>query len=337
MSTHTVTKCCPGGYEFVSLSPPEFDFCDPFINRQIKLLCEISISPAAAAAAGNTLDVHWYFNSTSGTYTKLDNGTSRHLVFNSYSNGIFKSILSLRDLVDGADTGKYICQGFVGPNKKLSPQPSFSILPSNDVLDRGCNAIFPHHEEGRSLCAMLVSLNHAVVTSSILPSSTVDTLQSSWMSSKLSVSGMELLATEPKSTVSLSSVITSTFTDSAVISTDYTLKSLSTDASMIPTPTTTLNAPSTPSSPTSLNTATFNPSFATNLNAFPSSSNIATVSSSTATLSSSTASYPIAVWMYIVVIILSAALLLLVSVLLVSMIYFMCYRSCSPSTIGEFI
>lgn len=336
MSTHTVTKCCPGGYEFVRLSPPEFDFCDPFINRQIKLLCEISVSPAAAAA-GSTLDVHWYFNSTSGTYTKLGNGTSRHLVFNSYSNGIFKSILSLRDLDDNADTGKYICQGFVGPNKKLSPQPSFSILPSNDVLNRVCNAIVPHHERGRSLCATLVSLNHAVVTSSILPSSTVDTLQSSWMSSKLSVSGMELLATEAKSTVSLSSVITSTFTDSAVISTDYTLTSLSTDASMIPTLTTTLNVPSTPSSPTSLNTATFNPSFATNLNAFPSSSNIATVSSSTATLSSSTASYPIAVWMYIVVIILSTALLLLVSVLLVSMIYFMCYRSCSPSTIGEFI
>ena len=333
MSTHTVTKCCPGGYEFVRLSPPEFDFCDPFINRQIKLLCEISISPAAAAA-GSTLDVHWYFNSTSGTYTKLDNGTSRHLVFNSYSNGIFKSILSLRDLVDSADTGKYICQGFVGPNQKLSPQPSFSILPSNDVLNRVCNAIFPHYE-GRSLCATLVSLNHAVVTSSVLPSSTVDTLQSSWMS--LSVSGMELLATEAKSTVSLSSVITSTFTDSSVISTDYTLTSLSTDASMISTLTITLNPPSTPSSPTSLNTATFNPSFATNLNAFPSSSNIATVSSSTATLSSSTASYPIAVWMYIVVIILSATLLLLVSVLLVSMIYFMCYRSCSPSTIGEFI
>ena len=333
MSTHTVTKCCPGGYEFVRLSPPEFDFCDPFINRQIKLLCEISISPAAAAA-GSTLDVHWYFNSTSGTYTKLDNGTSRHLVFNSYSNGIFKSILSLRDLVDSADTGKYICQGFVGPNQKLSPQPSFSILPSNDVLNRVCNAIIPHHERGRSLCATLSS-NHAVVKSSILPSSTVDTLQSSWMS--LSVSGMELLATEAKSTVSLSSVITSTFTDSSVISTDYTLTSLSTDASMISTLTTTLNAPSTPSSPISLNTATFNPSFATNLNAFPSSSNIATVSSSTATLSSSTASYPIAVWMYIVVIILSATLLLLVSVLLVSMIYFMCYRSCSPSTIGEFI
>ena len=334
MSTHTVTKCCPGGYEFVRLSPPEFDFCDPFINRQIKLLCEISISPAAAAA-GSTLDVHWYFNSTSGTYTKLDNGTSRHLVFNSYSNGIFKSILSLRDLVDSADTGKYICQGFVGPNQKLSPQPSFSILPSNDVLNRVCDAIIPHHELGRSLCATLVSSNHAVVKSSILPSSTVDTLQSSWMS--LSVSGMELLATEAKSTVSLSSVITSTFTDSSVISTNYTLTSLSTDASMISTLTTTLNAPSTPSSPISLNTATFNPLFATNLNAFPSSSNIATVSSSTATLSSSTASYPIAVWMYIVVIILSATLLLLVSVLLVSMIYFMCYRSCSPSTIGEFI
>lgn len=334
MSTHTVTKCCPGGYEFVRLSPPEFDFCDPFINRQIKLLCEISISPAAAAA-GSTLDVHWYFNSTSGTYTKLDNGTSRHLVFNSYSNGIFKSILSLRDLVDSADTGKYICQGFVGPNQKLSPQPSFSILPSNDVLNRVCDAIIPHHELGRSLCATLVSSNHAVVKSSILPSSTVDTLQSSWMS--LSVSGMELLTTEAKSTVSLSSVITSTFTDSSVISTNYTLTSLSTDASMISTLTTTLNAPSTPSSPISLNTATFNPLFATNLNAFPSSSNIATVSSSTATLSSSTASYPIAVWMYIVVIILSATLLLLVSVLLVSMIYFMCYRSCSPSTIGEFI
>ena len=336
--THTVTECCPGGYRFVGLSSDSIKFCNPFING-IHLLCEVNVT---AATARHVLDIQWHFNSSSGTLVKLANETSNHLIFNSYHNRVFKSVLSLRNLSDGTDNGKYICQGIVEPNNILLPQPSFIIPRASDIiLNQHCGSK-PQRELSRFECATASSLKPPV---SIQATST--TLS------------MSLQTTRTKSTDSLSFMITSTFIESVIsasstfgntvlppIATDSVNNIASTTTSKIltestsPASNTAVNIVSSTSTASS-NSLTGNTIIHSSIIASSTlSSNGNTAvhshSSSPSTVSTdNTGQYPVGVWMYIIVTILSTSLLIFVTLVLVAMICFICRRSSSSPTIGN--
>ena len=335
--THTVTECCPGGYKFVGLSPDTIDLCDPFING-VHLLCEVN---ATAATARHILDIQWHFNSSSGTLVKLANETSNHLIFNSYHNRVFKSVLSLRNLSDGTDNGKYICQGIVEPNNILLPQPSFIIPQASDIFFNQHCGSKPQRKVDRFECATASSLKPPV---SVQATST--TLS------------MSLQTTRTKSTDSLS-MITSTFIETVIsasstfgntvlppIATDSVNNIASTTTSKIltestsPASNTAVNIVSSTSTASS-NSLTGNTIIHSSIIASSTlSSNGNTAvhshSSSPSTVSTdNTGQYPVGVWMYIIVTILSTSLLIFVTLVLVAMICFICRRSSSSPTIGN--
>lgn len=319
------------------------------MNDGVQLLCEVK---EIAATAKRILDIQWYFNkSSSGAFMKLANETSNHLVFNSYHDRVFKSVMILRNLLDGPDNVKYMCQVIVEPNNILLPQPSFVILQEANlhsfIQKMSCGSHPQREENLLSSCATVSSLKPSV------------SMQAT--STTLSVS---LQTTGTKSTDSLSSIITSTFINSVISATstigNTVLPTIATESvNKIASTTTskTLSEGLSPASKTAVNIASSASTGSSNSitgntvihssiiasNTLSSNGNTAAHShtSSSNTVSPSTVSvgnaeqYPIAVWMYIIVIILSTSVLIFVTLALVVMIYFICRRSPSSPTIGN--
>lgn len=298
----TVTQCCSSGYQFTTLPPLEVA-CNPYFIGHMEVICEITVAVDKPMA-----DIHWYFYSSvasgSAPPIKLLNGISKHSIVNLYdeSKKALKSTLRLQNVTDGIDTGQYICKGNIGSAQKLLPQPSFTILPQNDIPSFlfSCASLRLKESDNKK-CARIVQVPVRGNTSLIIsPSSAKVSLvefsvrlqftnlvpESQFVNSaELSITSQELQITMTKSTDSLVSVITSTWMHESLINM---------------------------ATPVAINSATVVKPIANE-------------------------NY-IMIWLYIIVTLITASLFILVIILLGLMTLFFCSRSPpSSSTLGKLL
>ena len=142
---------------------------------------------ACQITANGPVNISWHFNN-SFTDIKIVN-SSKHLIVESFSGGSsLMSVLSLQNLSNGTDTGRYICKGHIGSSHKLLPEPFLYVPPKNQIAFPpifDCPSVALKRKT--QICAEIIPITPPVsiisktITNSMHPSITFSTTSMSYM------------------------------------------------------------------------------------------------------------------------------------------------------------